>query len=216
VGVVAHTLITATPISGLSPEKAAMEQDRDTYQRALATTVVLLHLTPITEAIEPTLPPRTPLPGPPRRVAGAGLIIEDPRCGVNTKELSSRNLWRETNGPLLTGVCAGSSYFKPYHGQILFEVYDTAAGRHVEGPAIYEVPAPVQWVKVVDAVGERVILEADTGVHFAFDVPTRQWVTLDGTPLPTQSPTPSPSPLAAQSPLPSPSLGPSPPPSPPP
>ncbi len=204
VGVVEQTMITATPIHGLSPEKAAREQQRDTDRRAEATTVVLLHITPVLQYPEPTLPPRTPLPGPPKRAAGAGLIVEDNRCGLDKHQLGSKNHWRETNGPLMTAVCAGTTYFMPYKAQLLVEVDNLDTRRIAEGPDMYDVPAPVLWVRVIDAVGERLILQADTGAQFAFDVPTRQWVTLDGTPLPTLSPSPDQSPL----PLPSPSAGP--------
>jgi hypothetical protein len=56
------------------------------------------------------------------------------------------------------------------------------------GPDTYDTPAKAGEVEIVDAVGERLTLQANDGTLFYFDVLTRQWVTPGPTPVPSSLP----------------------------
>jgi hypothetical protein len=56
-------------------------------------------------------------------------------------------------------------------------VYTTTLDIGSFGPVqVYTTPANAGLVKVKDAVGERLTLDAPDGTRFYFDVATRQWV----------------------------------------
>ena len=101
--------------------------------------------------------------------------METNLCSVN-KLIGAQNEWSEVRNNQVIGVCAGTRYSGPPQGQILVQVFDKDTNVLISGPDLYTVPGQVEWVKVVDAVGERLTLQADTGALFYFDVPTRHWV----------------------------------------
>ncbi len=191
------TLPTMTPYGGQPDEKTQGSQMEDLYIEAAATVVAMQHLVPILAPYPTPVPPLTPYPGLSTRIAGAGTIIETNLCGLN-KLIGARNEWSEIVSNQITGICAGTRHSGPPQGQILVQVFDAETNAIISGPDLYTAPAQVEWVKVIDAVGERVTLQADTGALFYFDVPTRQWVSPP--PLPSVSPVLSP--LPTISPLP--------------
>jgi hypothetical protein len=87
-------------------------------------------------------------------------------------------------------VCAGVTLPPPGVAAVLVVVYDANGPGILSGPDIYQVPAAVQEVRVIDAVGERLTLRADDGTLFYFDVLTRQWVPPAPSPVPSLPPTP--------------------------
>jgi hypothetical protein len=192
--VVMQTMPTYTPPPHYPAleERILAEQRRLLMEEAQKTVVVMAHITPVLAPQPTPEPPLTPFPGPPTRIAGAGVIVESPDCIDDL--IGTRNKWREYIGTRIVGVCAGSAYFNqktqrpngPPYGALLFDDYDTATKIILSGPDLYEVPGQVEWVKVVDAVGERLTLQANTGALFYFDVPTRQWVASQSAPNPTE------------------------------
>jgi hypothetical protein len=175
---VMQTMPTYTPI----PHYPAMEQRvldgqrRELMEEAQKTVTVMQHLIPILAPQPTPEPPLTPYPlGPPTQTAGAGTIVWTNAC-TRGKIISAQNEWYTIEGNNVTGVCVGGSYTGQPRGQISIDVYDLHTDATISGPDVYTVPATVQWVKVIDAVGERLTFEADTGALFYFDIPTRQWV----------------------------------------
>lgn len=179
------TMPTYTPYPHVRAveDKVLGDQRREMMWVAQRTVTAMQHLTPILEPQPTPEPPLTPYPGPPTRTASAGTIVYTNICGTD-KLISTQNKWRENIGTRIVAVCAGSTYYNPQtleqdgppHGALLFEDFDTATNTVLSGPDLYEVPAEVASIIVVDAVGERVTLQADTGALFYFDVATRQWV----------------------------------------
>jgi hypothetical protein len=160
-------------------EKVEGEQRTELIQVARKTVTAMMHITPAPEPPSTPEPPLTPYPGPRTETAGAGAIVYNNFCGTD-KLISARNKWREYIGTRILTVCAGRTYLNPQagpqQGALLIEDYDKQTNTILTGPDLYTVPIEVAWVEVVDAVGERLTLEADTGALFYFDVPTRQWV----------------------------------------
>lgn len=194
---VATLMPTFTPYGGRPNDpKSEAEQRGELLRQAAATVVTRDHLEPILEPLPTLVPPLTPWPGPATRVAGAGTIIETNACTIH-KLTSTRNEWSETIGNQIVGVCAGSAYFGPKRAQIDVEVFDNITNQVLVGPDVYIVPAQVESVRITNAIGETLVLQADNGDFFYFDVSSRQWVS--GTPSPH---TPQPSPSPSVSPLP--------------
>lgn len=143
---------TFTPYGGQPDEKSDAEQRNELLRQAAATVVARDHLQPILEPLPTPMPPLTPWPASVTRVAGAGIIVETNLCSLH-KLIGARNEWSETIGNQVVGVCAGTSYSAPAHGQILVEVFDKTTNELLVAPSLYTVPAQVEWVKVIDAVG---------------------------------------------------------------
>jgi hypothetical protein len=105
------------------------------------------------------------------------------------KLIISQNRWEEITGTLGILVCAGSTHYPP-RAQVLIEVDDATTHAVLQGPDLYDAPGQAESVEIIDAVGERLTLQADDGTLFYFDVPTRQWVTPAPSPVPSLPPTP--------------------------
>lgn len=177
VAAVMDTMPTYTPYPHVPAldDRVQSEQRGELMNAAVKTVIAMPGWVPLITPEPTTTPNLTPFPGQPTYQAGSGFIDENSWCGID-KRIGARNKWREHIGTRIVGVCAGTTYFRPYFGIILVEDYDTATNKRLSGPDIYRVPADVLWVEVTGAVGEQVTLKADTGDYFYFDVPTRQWV----------------------------------------
>ncbi len=92
------------------------------------------------------------------------------------------NQWWETIGSHSIRVYAGAKRGdgvndlpKPWQG-IVFVVVVGPDSTRLPGGGTYETPKKVGAVKIVDAQGQRLVLKAEDGTLFYFDVPTRQFV----------------------------------------
>lgn len=176
VAAVTTTLPTASPRPGWPPDKSAGDQRNDASARALHTISAAYGI--------PTVPRDTPVPettpytvAVETRVAGAGILVP---LSCNSELLYkayviSYNKWGERVGDHNILVCAGNKPMDQSQGAILVVAVSPSAGI-VGGPDVYYTPTQDGWLKIVDAVGERLTLQSNNGTLFYFDVPTRQWV----------------------------------------
>ncbi len=174
---IAATLPTASPLPGWPVDKAADIQQRDLMGRAYATA----------NALDPT-PPGYRIPHPPTSAvpkptepmwsAGAGVIYDEAGPTEFDKQVHIVNFWWETMGDERLLVCAGRtlSLTEPSQGAILIALENAATGSIIGTPQMYPTPSRQGYVRVIDAVGERLTLRAEDGALFYFDVPSRQWV----------------------------------------
>lgn len=146
-------------------------------------------------------PPPTPPPyiAPayiPHRALGNGTVLEEGNSMFPGHYLIE-NQWWETVGDQWIRVYAGAQRGdglndlpKPWQG-ILFVSPATLDGTFLPGGGMYKTPKKVGSVKIVDGQGERLVLKAEDGTLFYFDVPTRQFVsglTTTVTPVPPTVP----------------------------
>ncbi len=191
---VAATLPTASPYADWPADKAMGFQQQDLMRRAYGTAVALY---PPPQGYQPPLPTALttvlPVSTEPIRLAGAGEIYDDSGEGEFAKMLLIANQWYTTDSNRNIFVYAGSKFQRddPQQGEILVVVYDSTTHQIVSSPTLYMTPMRAGLVRVIAAVGERLTLRAQDGTLFYFDVPTRQWIGPDGTPLPAPTPRPT-------------------------
>ncbi len=142
----------------------------------------------------PTPPAPTTLEGEtPHQIAGAGIIWQETSPHF-TKLMHTRNQWveRENQQGNSVLVCAESKFPRedPQQGIIGVLYLEHDSGTFISGPDLYLTPLRAGAVQVIDAVGERLTLRAEDGTLFTFDIPTRQWVTPDPSPIPSLLPMP--------------------------
>lgn len=92
------------------------------------------------------------------------------------------NQWWETIGSQWIRVYAGAQRGdgandlpKPWQGMVFVSVLGLDGTMLPDGGS-YKTPKKVGSVKIVDAQGQRLVLKAEDGTLFYFDVPTRQFV----------------------------------------
>jgi hypothetical protein len=132
-----------------------------------------------------TLPPSTPVVvAVPSQVAGIGIIYNTDQVGIGVAlDLPSQlgsfvNEWdAQINGQYIqvfAGTKSSPAESERAKGVVVIRITD----RHYNTLDLvaYEPPLARGVVRVVDAVGERLTLQAADGTLFYFDVPTRQWV----------------------------------------
>lgn len=181
----------------LPPEKQApLQRDFEARLRAL-------NSTPLPGATKPmpTLEPgKTPYASIPQKPAGSGAIVEDgppPFCGTC---FVMTNMWYEIVSGKNIRVYAGALPDNPgvssqpaSQGMVI-----------VWGEGNYPTPIKVGPVRVVDARGERLILQSENGTTFYFDVPARRFVgsLTEVVPTATSAPIPIPTATPTQRPYP--------------
>ncbi len=133
----------------------------------------------------PTRPPSTPVViAVPSQVAGSGIIYNADLVGVGVAlDLPSQlgifvNEWdAEINGQyvqVLAGTKSAPAESEQAKGVVVVRISDSHY--NILDLATYDPPLARGVVRVVDAIGERLTLQADDGTRFYFDVATRQWV----------------------------------------
>jgi len=210
-----------TPTSALSSTEIALRQmlvAKETVLAQINQTDTAARLTPQAKVLKPTpiLPTEAAIPtafapivGSDRVVssAGAGYIVIVP--SISSKKYSIFSQWYEdTNSGkrrifVEVGAIKGPDGSLTTQGIVIVEVWQISVKNNVVTTDFVEhteYPTPIQAgpVKVVDAVGERLILQSTTtGNTSYFDVPARRfvpsltWVSPIATPRP-QPVTPSP------------------------
>lgn len=151
----------------------------------------------------PQLPPGpiTPLPNAERaptlqllqKGAGSGTIVYGWTVRIDPQSGDPGNAWYENlvNKRLIVGTGALRDYPGELPGaskgfvQVWFENLE---GDVLSVDGMYLTPTKAGLVTIVDAVGERLILKAESGMTFYFDIPSRRFVSSLTEVVPTITP----------------------------
>ncbi len=121
----------------------------------------------------PQAAPPPPRPGSqPRRLAGAGTIIETGLAPFPAQQFFGQNRWVETKGGNDVVVYAGADGEDPSQGVVVVQVTRNHAG--IDGGA-FPTPRKAGAVRVTGAQGEVLTLTATDGTTFTFDVASRRF-----------------------------------------
>jgi len=159
-------------------DKRASFEEMEQRLAAAATEVARTPVHP-GAGLEPTPAPQpSPWSTDPHRAAGAGTIVEDGQAPATPRTFMGQNHWYERLPDRIISVYAGSegSGGDRTQGLLMVIVRAPDETRSLERGQLYSTPIKAGPVRITDAVGERLTLQADDGTHFYFDVATRQWV----------------------------------------
>jgi hypothetical protein len=130
-------------------------------------------LTPLANA--PTLAPV------PRAIAGNGWIVDDFTPPFPAMSHVIRNLWYTENGTQRTLVYAGALRDEPSlaanasHSVVIVQIENAVTGQPIRANTILA-PTAAGALRIVNAVGARLVLQADNGATFYFDVSAEKFV----------------------------------------
>ena len=130
----------------------------------------------------PSPVPVTITPAPiPRRPAGAGNIVTDFVPPFPAMSYVITSLWYEDVGNQRIFVYAGALRDNPGANAlasqgVVIVVVQTLDGGAQPGGGTYRAPGNAGPLRIVDAIGERLVLQSDGGARYYFDIPTRQFV----------------------------------------
>ena len=126
----------------------------------------------------------------PSRPAGAGTIVESGQAPFPAYYVF-QNMWYMKKGDRVIRVYAGAQRGDPQQGGKTLDkpwpgvlMIIASPGEEVQ----YLTPVKAGVVKIVDAVGERLVLNAEDGRAFYFDVPGRQFANSLTESVPTITP----------------------------
>ncbi len=116
-----------------------------------------------------------------RRPAGAGNIVTDFVPPFPPMSYVITSLWYEDAGDQRIFVYAGALRDNPGETSsasqgVVIVVVQTLDGGALPGGGTYLAPGKTGPLHIVDANGERLALQSDSGARYYFDVPTRQFV----------------------------------------
>lgn len=167
---------TPTPRTGPLPwplaTMTAVEVGRATRQASYNVTPV----PPNPHAPTPTefsAAPTAPLPFP-HRAAGDGTIVENGQAPISSSIFRFQNYWYSESAGLTTTVYAGSEGQDPEQGVVLVMVMPAADSQAM---AAVRTPTKAGAVRITDATGQILILQAANGQNFRFDVASRAFST---------------------------------------
>lgn len=142
-------------------------------------TALALDPPPPAYSIPNATPVSWPTPPVPMRTAGAGVLDDEAGGGEYSQQIRMVNAWWE-NLPgqrslvVIAGTAGGEGDVP--QGAILVVLQDITTHTKIGDPTIYLAPTNNRYVRVIDAVGERLTLRSEDGTLFYFNLPTRQWV----------------------------------------
>jgi hypothetical protein len=172
---VATIEVPATPSSLPTADKFAAARELATQVAAIpSATRYWPYPTPTLDFIPTDWPPAVPY-----QAAGAGFILTGAQLGMSSGDFKDTNMWLELLPDRTIRVFAGGDGYigDPTQGLLVISVKTPAPHRVLIGSIeTYRTPTEAGPVTVIDAVGERLTLQADDGTTFYFDVATRQWV----------------------------------------
>lgn len=185
-----------TSSGDLPPEKRVAREE--SYQKCLeARKVVATQYPDINPLMRlKTITPVIIYPSPdPGRRAGVGKIVESSGPSLPSYLIAENEWWLEENGKLL-GVYAITQRGdgvgelpKPWQGMVWVEVMTLDKSKHFSNEeGIYQLPVKAGRMKIVDAQGQRLVLRAENGMTFYFDVPARRFVSSLTEIVPTATP----------------------------
>ncbi|MBI5034981.1 MAG: hypothetical protein HZB51_31020 [Chloroflexi bacterium] len=130
----------------------------------------------------PTPVPITPTSAPiVRQPSGGGFIVADFVSPFPAMSHVITNMWYEENASQRSIVYAGGLRDEPgvttaaSQGVVIVQV-ETLDHEPLPGGGTFSTPTKVGVVTIVNARGERLMLQSINGTIFYFDVPTRQFV----------------------------------------
>lgn len=130
----------------------------------------------------PTPVPITPTPATiGRQPAGAGFIVDDFTPPFPAMSHIITSMWYQESANQRIIVYAGALRDNPgvssqaTQSVVIVEL-QTLDGKNLPGGGTYLAPQKAGAMKIVNAQGTRLILQAETGAMFYFDVMTRQFV----------------------------------------
>ena len=138
----------------------------------------------------------TPEPG---RKAGAGKILENSEPFLPSYLMAENAWWLEEKDKLIVvfaitqrGDGVGELP-RPWPSMLWIEVTSLDKSKHFTSEeGIYPVPVKTWRIKIIDAQNQRLVLRAENGVTFYFDVPARRFVStlteIIATPTPANKP----------------------------
>ncbi len=147
-------------------------------------------------------PPSSPLPDNILRIpAGAGTIVEEGLAPFPSSAYLFQNSWHEAQGDQTIIVYAGVEAHDRSQGLAVVLVdldYKPVPG----AGGFYLTPSKSGSVRIVDAQGLLLPLDAKDGTRFLFDVASRQFLSPDTLlPIPTVPPPPAPTPRPTPPPI---------------
>jgi hypothetical protein len=201
-------VISSSPPAPFTPTDNLAAKETLEFSEAQTQAALLQTPSPAPGTLKPTLditPEPVTTADIPRVAAGAGWIVWGAPPPFPASQYFVMNQWYEIIGQKSILVYAGAarnpdSWQDVSQGIVIVVIEDagTTTG------STHKTPTQSGPVHVTDAVGERLILQSDSGVTYYFDVPSRQFVdSLTATPAPTatEMPTPTPVPLPTSYPL---------------
>jgi hypothetical protein len=122
-----------------------------------------------------------PLGAPARRSAGAGWIVDDFSSPFPAMSHVITNMWYEETDGKRINVYAGALRDNPgisteARQSVVVVLIQSIDGSILPGGGTYSAPAAAGPLDVADASKERLVLQAENGARFYFDVPTRAFV----------------------------------------
>lgn len=179
--------------NNLPPEKRALEEAE--YRRCVeARKTGVPSATDVAKKFATFFAGRTPEPTRladiPRKKAGAGTIIEYASPGVPSYLISENYWYAEIGGKAITvspitrrANGDGVELPRPWQGEVWVEVTTLDGSKHFDAEeGIFTIPVKAGRVKIMDAQGQQLVIGAENGMKFFFDVPTRRFVTDIATP----------------------------------
>lgn len=184
--------------TGLPPEKLALEQ-ADFQECVKARRAGPISQAEIDEKFRKFFAGRTLEPtrsdDTPRRKAGIGTIVEYRSSRVPSHYISENFWYAEIGGKLIVvspvarrADIDGTELPRPWQAEVWVRISTPDESKDFEG-GIFPIPVKSGRIKVVDARGQRLVMQAENGMVFYFDVPTRQFVTSLDSPTPIATPT---------------------------
>jgi hypothetical protein len=171
----ATVAVTSVPSPVPTADKFAAARELATQVAAIpSATRYWPYPTPTLDFIPTDWPPAVPY-----QAAGAGFILTGAQLGMSSGDFKDTNMWLELLPDRTIRVFAGGDGYigDPTQGLLVISVKTPAPHRVLIGSIeTYRTPTEAGPVTVIDAVGERLTLQADDGTTFYFDVATRQWV----------------------------------------
>jgi hypothetical protein len=191
--------------NNLPPEKRALEDAE--YRRCVdARKTGVPNATDVAKKFATFFAGRTPEPtrldDSIHKRAGAGMIVEyrSPRVPSN---FISENYWYAEVGNKRIVVSPvtkwangdGVELPRPWQGEVWVEVTTLNESSHFTAEeGSFSIPVKAGRAKITDAQGQQLVISAENGMKFYFDVPTRRFVTALGTATPVATPTSKPYP----------------------
>jgi len=123
----------------------------------------------------PTPAPYTPVP-PSGTAAGDGVLIPSGQAPFSSMAYLFENSWRASVGSETVIVYAGAATQDRNQGVVLVAVQDSNGNFIPAQTGRYETPGKVGSVRIVDAEGTTVVLQAADGTTYRFDPLARVFV----------------------------------------
>lgn len=179
---VSATLVAATSVSGQAVQSlAATPRNKFEYETQVAIALATETLLPFPTAIPMTFPPSQPLNLP--------LGFQDDCYNSGLRGFHPTNCWtgKLANGDYMD-IYAGNSESDVNKGTLWVFWSEPTGSLREDKPQSYMLPI-IPGPMVINQVNYPLVLIAIDQIQVTFNLETRQWVTANGTPIPTPTTT---------------------------